>query len=83
MNLSSWKTASPGKELEDIIYDIANDIVRELSFELDTNMRITLEFKGSADKDWANEFIEMVLKAKGFRVTSIESEIDKMTISFE
>lgn len=83
MNLSKWKTVNPGKELEDIIYDISNEIVRELGLELDITMKVTLEFSGSTEMDCAHELIQMILNAKGFKLADVESDTNKMTISFE
>ena len=83
MNLSSWKIVNPGKELENTIYEISNEIVRELGLELDTTMKVTLEFKGSTDNNWAHELIEMMLRAKGFKLVDVKSETSKMSVSFE
>lgn len=83
MNLSKWKTVNPGRELEDIIYEISNEIVKELGLELDTTMNVTLEFSGSTEKDWVHEFIEMMLSARGFKLIDVEIDTNKMTVSFE
>ena len=46
-------------------------------------MKVTLEFKGSTDNNWAHELIEMMLRAKGFKLVDVKSETSKMTVSFE